>query len=155
MLSKLVVSGRFIMTCTSSNLQNRGKFIMTDVTFYTRLRPGVDDIDFTESQENRRWLSEAGIDVYDGFNVLKNPKQSYINVVDDNMQPGLILTVGLYINTDSFETTMEQSARFGHNMGRFHARAIASLECDFPNVPMIFITDAKYSFVTELSLIHI
>ena len=65
------------------------------------------------------------------------------------MQPGLILTIGLYINTDSSETTMEQSARFGHNMGRFHSKAIASLECDFPNVPMIFITDAKYSFVTE------
>ena len=122
---------------------------MTDVTFYTRLRPGVDDIDFTESQKNRRWLSEAGIDVHDGFNVLKNPKQSYINVVDDNMQPGLILTIGMYISTNSAETTREQRGRFGNNMGRFHAKAIASLECDFPNVPMIFITDTQYSFVAE------
>ena len=122
---------------------------MTDVTFYTRLRPGVDDIDFTESQENRRWLSEAGIDVHDGFNVLKNPKQSYINVVDDNMQPGLTLTIGLYIGTDSAETTMEQRRRFGNNMGRFHAKAIASLDKDFPNVPMIFITNTQYSFVAE------
>ena len=149
MLSKLVVSGRFIMTCTSSNLQNRGKFIMTDVTFYTRLRPGVDDIDFTESQENRRWLSEAGIDVHDGFNVFKKTKKSYINVVDDNMQPGLTLTIGLYIGTDSAETTMEQRRRFGNNMGRFHAKAIASLDKDFPNVPMIFITNTQYSFVAE------
>ena len=122
---------------------------MTDVTFYTRLRPGVDDIDFTESQENRRWLSEAGIDVHDGFNVFKKTKKSYINVVDDNMQPGLALAIGLYIGTDSAETTIEQRRRFGNNMGRFHAKAIASLECDFPNVPMIFITDTQYSFVAE------
>ena len=94
-------------------------------------------------------LIQAGVDVYDGFNVLQKPKQSYINAVDDNIQPGLILTIGLYINTDSAEMTMEQSTRFGHNMGRFHAKAIASLECDFPNVPMIFITDTQYSFVAE------
>ena len=114
---------------------------MTDETFYTRLRPGVDDIDFTESQENRRWLSEAGIDVHDGFNVFEKHKKSYINVVDpdDNMQPGLALAIGL----------SEQRRRFGNNMGRFHAKAIASLDKDFPKVPMIFITNTQYSFVAE------
>jgi hypothetical protein len=121
---------------------------MTDVSCYTRMESEIDDIDFVECRDNRELLSKASIDMFDGFNIFK-VQGSYANLVDAHKQPGLIQTIGLYLNTDCADTTDEQSAKFGHNMGKFHADAIASLERDFPGAPMIFITVDVYNFVSE------
>ena len=111
---------------------------MTDVSCYTRMESEIDDIDFVECRDKRELLSKADIDMFDGFNIFK-VQGSYANLVDAHKQPGLIQTIGLYLNIDCADTTDEQSAKFGHNMGKFHADAIASLHRTSGNKGRVFL----------------
>lgn len=131
-----------------------GLFIATDLEFYepniVKVSNNEVDKDYDDSVKNRDTLDKMGkskVRVHQGFDVF-SLGLPYKKNVDNLNQPGLIIGIGLYFNTNSVDTSNRQVKEYG-TVAEFNGHAIRKMMVAFPGTPIVLITVDKYAVANE------
>ena len=127
--------------------------VATDLEFYSRSEQAdpAEDLDFLEHIEyttrlraNKNVMLRRGYDVFYSLPVYQNEVE---------MPPALVISVGLFLNTNSDETSWHQSAIFGHSMGAFHAAAMDAALQQYPSALVCFVSCSRIASI-EINANH-
>jgi hypothetical protein len=114
--------------------------IVTDIEFYGRnpdVKDAKKDLDFVEHVQYRSYLEAEGVATRSGYDIFWNQA---VFVEEFKVPPVLVMTVGLFLNTNSVDTSTAQSCTFKHSMATFHKVAMDACIQQYPGALVCFVT---------------